>query len=88
MEDIMRETAFFDTVERIMSLLPQKNDYRIWSDGTEILCETEQQAEHIADFLDAMYGEPIAHTGYYDPEEDERSNEVADNTGFYYVDFD
>ena len=74
-----------DTMERICALLPQTNDYRIWSDGEEILCETEQSAEHIADLLDAMYGDQTVNTGYYDPDEDRRNNEVDKRTGFYYV---
>jgi hypothetical protein len=79
----------FDTVTSVLSsvcsLLPHTNDYRIWSDGEEILCETEQLAESIADLLDAMYGDQTVNTGYYDPEEDERNNEVTNSTGFYYV---
>ena len=59
---------------------------RIWSkDGDEILCENEQIAEHLADLFDAMYGEPTVNTGYYDPEEDERSGETDDRTGYWYV---
>lgn len=60
----------------------------IWTDGTEILCAYEDMAEKIADILDAISGEPEAHTGYYDPFEDARDGCVDDHTGFYYVDFD
>ena len=60
----------------------------IWTDGIEILCAYEDIAEKIADILDAITGEPEAHTGYYDPYEDARSGEVDNHTGFYYVDFD
>ena len=73
-----------DTMERICALLPRCEHF-IWSDGAEILCETEQTAETIADLLDAMYGEQTVNTGYYDPAEDERNNEVDFRTGFYYV---
>ena len=72
-------------LESICKLLPHSPDYRIWSDGTEILCETEQLAESIADLFDALYAYPTVNTGYYDPEEDERNDEVTDSTGFYYV---
>lgn len=70
---------------QICKLLPHTSDYRIWSDGDEILCETEQLAEDIADFFDALYREPTVNTGYYDPEEDAREGKSFDTTGFYYV---
>ena len=60
----------------------------IWTDGSEILCPTEAQADVIADFIDAMVGDSFCHTGYYDPKEDERSGEVDDHTGYWYVDWD
>lgn len=69
----------------LVSRLPNKPEYRIWFDGDDILCETEELAEHIADFLDAIYGEQTVNTGYYDPEEDAKNNEVTDSTGWYYV---
>lgn len=72
-------------LDSICKLLPHTNDYRIWSDGTEILCETEQLAENIADLFDALYAAQTVNTGYYDPAEDERNNEVDSRTGFYYV---
>lgn len=72
-------------LESMMKCLPKTNDYPIWSSGDEIFCEDEMTAEHIADLIDMMYGESVVNTGYYDPEEDERNNEVRDTTGFYYV---
>lgn len=73
---------------QICKLLPHTPDYRIWSDGDEILCETEQLAEDIADFFDTLYREPTVNTGYYDPEEDAREGKSFDTTGFYYVTVD
>lgn len=91
MEKQMKD-AFYQHNERtkkvfgeIVDLLPHKPDYRIWSDGDEILCENENLAEHIADFIDAVYGDQTVNTGFYDPEEDQRNNEVTDSTGWYYV---
>lgn len=55
--------------------------------GDEILTETEEQADRIADLLEAL-GFDYANTGYYDPEEDERNNEVDDRTGKWYVSVD
>lgn len=82
----------FDAVENLLSYLPSKpsgamwHDY--WYDGENILCRTEEQSETIAYFLDEVIGDSVTHTGYYDPKEDERSGEVDDHTGYYYVDFD
>ena len=76
------------TLNAMMNLLPRTNDFPIWSDGQEILCEKEEVAEHIADLLDMMCADAIMHTGYYDPEEDRRSGECDEYTGFYYIDFD
>lgn len=55
-----------------------------WSDGTQILCKSEQYANSIADFLEAL-GFGYLNTGYYDPVEDEEYNEVDEYTGFWYV---
>lgn len=54
----------------------------------EILCRSEELAEMIANILDGISGENEAHTGYYDPEEDERNGEFDAYSGWYYVDHD
>lgn len=60
----------------------------VWTDGSEILCESEVLAKTIADMLDYITGECESHYHYYDPEEDERGGCVDDHTGWWYVDFD
>lgn len=72
------------TMANILTLLP-KDEAHIWTDGEEILCDNQQTAETLADFIDALYGEQTVNTGYYDPAEDERNNEVTRSTGYYYV---
>ena len=73
-------------MDLICELLPKTNDYRIWSNGEEILCETMELAEHIADLLDAIHGGQAAITGYYDGEYiDDFGNEETNENGFYYV---
>ena len=64
-----------------------QNRHGYWTDGEEILCKTEEAAEYLADFLEDI-GFDYVHTGYYDPEEDKRNNEVDDHTGWYYVTVD
>lgn len=55
--------------------------------GDEFLTETEEKADRIADFLEAL-GFDYAVTGYYDPEQDERDNCVDNCTGKWYVSVD
>lgn len=83
--------------KRILSMLPDQprsfdtsDDPGYWTNGAEILCPTETECEIVADFLEDLfkgYGDIKMHTGYYDPDEDRRSGEMDDNTGFYYIDF-
>lgn len=61
----------------------------VWTDGTEILCETEDMAKIIADMFEYITGETqTIHYHYYDPEEDKRNDCVDSRTGWWYVDFD
>ncbi len=56
----------------------------VFSDRDALLCETEDMANFVADVLDVQDG--VAHTtGYYDPEEDEKSGETDRLTGFWYI---
>ena len=61
----------------------------VWSDGCEILCETESAADAIADMIEQLYraqGEDVMiNTGYYDPEEDKRNREEDRYTGWWYI---
>lgn len=51
--------------------------------GDELICNDEEATEIIADFLDSLG--LVTCTGYYDPEEDTRNNEVDDRTGWWYI---
>lgn len=66
------------------------NNINVWynADADEILCRSEELAEMIANIIESISGEKMAHTGYYDPEEDERDDCVDGRTGWYYIDFD
>ena len=87
-----------EILNKIMEMLPHEprnydttNDSGFWTDGTEILCPSETEAEIVAEFLrDVLseYGDIDVHTGYYDPFEDAQSGEQDDHTGFWYIDFD
>lgn len=52
--------------------------------GDELLCNSEELADFIADEIE-MFFNVQCNTGYYDPEEDARNNEVDDRTGWWYV---
>lgn len=64
----------------------------VWSSGYEILCRTEEGADALADMFETLYAEQgeeiLINTGYYDPAEDERNNEVDSFTGWWYVNID
>ena len=90
------ESHVFENVwYRFVKHLPTEQDWAnnsvdVWyyADADEILCRSEEQAERIADILDDISGEHMAHTGYYDPEQDEKDDCVDGRTGWYVVDFD
>lgn len=67
-------------------LLPHEPS-KIWACGCgdEILCENGQTAEAIADLIDAIHGDQISNTGFYDPVEDVRCGTEDRRTGYYYV---
>ena len=85
-----------DIIREIADLLPCIHDDEIDDnfkqthflrdpDGTEILSADESEIEALANFFDQLYGEGTVNTGYYDPVEDKRNNEVDAYTGLYYV---
>lgn len=93
------ENHVFENVwNRFVEHLPTEEDWAkdahnsidVWyyADADEILCRTEELADMIADIIDDISGEKMAHTGYYDPEWDERDDCVDGRTGWYYVDWD
>lgn len=77
------------TFQDICKQLPKEpHDFNrrpvIWAVEDEILCDDEDVVENIADFLEYLGFEEV-NTGYYDPEEDKRNNEIDKFTGWYYV---
>ena len=72
--------------------LPKEEDWAwnsvdVWyyADADEILCRSEDMAEMIANILEAISGERVAETGYYDPEIDEQDGSTDGRTGWYFV---
>lgn len=86
------ERKFAEIIVAMTEALPSspeeslRNCSRIWAeDNDEILCRDGQTATAIANLIDAVYGEPVTYTGYYDPAEDERNGEVDNRTGYWYI---
>lgn len=82
---------FDDLWSAILAKLPTeppepRDRIRLWTNGDEILGMSELRIEGIADLFDALGF--VAHTGYYDPVEDNRNDQVDYNTGYYYVSLD
>lgn len=73
------------TYNDIITSLPKNNSRTIWTNGEDILCETENEAEVIANFLEQLGAVTDANTGYFDPEEDSRNDEEDEGTGWHYV---
>lgn len=77
-----------DVYAGILELLSSEDNHDpdFWSDGELIYASTEYRANIIADFIDAIYGDSVAATGYFDPDEDERNDLVTKATGWHYID--
>lgn len=87
-----------EVLNRIIDMLsPIPRDYDIdndpgfWTDGQEILCPSEMEAEIVAEFLrDVLseFGNIDVNTGYYDPIKAAINGEQDNRTGFWYINFD
>lgn len=77
-------------IEYLPCVPSDKTNY--WSDGSEILCRTEELADKTADMIEELYrqrGELVLmNTGYYDPVEDAKDGVNDKYTGWYYVQMD
>ena len=56
---------------------------KFWTDGEKILSKDGAAINRIADLLDDVAGYGVTSTGYYDPEEDERTGCTDKYTGYY-----
>ena len=89
-------TTIDGLIQEIMKLLPCIYDSEVTDefkethfltnpDKTEILSVNREEIETIANLFDQLYEDPQVTTGYYDPDEDKRNNEVDAYTGLYYL---
>ena len=85
--------AAWEYVNVIIKSLPNvftddTDNAMIATNGDELLFRKESDCERFADALDKyVFGFAECHTGYYDPQDDMRSDEVDENTGWYYIDW-
>lgn len=82
-----------DWFDKICERLRDYSEGDIWCNcGDEIMCRTESAANAIADMITQLYrthGEDVVVcTGYYDPEEDKRTNMEDRCTGWWYINLD
>lgn len=75
------EKPSFSNISEHLPLDPSK-DGSLWFDGMEILGD-EEHINALADAMECAGESPI--TGFYDPEEDKKSGETDDHTGFWYL---
>lgn len=83
--------AILEALPDISELLPgyvvgQNN--QMYTDGKYIFCQSEEQANIIADMLDVQLkslNRPETVTGYFNPKEDIRNGTVDKLTGFWYI---
>lgn len=81
----------FNLFNFLYTYLPRdpSDDVDVWADGEMIMCRTEDIADAIADAVEridkAQEIDTLIHTGYYDPDEDERDGCVDKYTGWWYV---
>lgn len=87
MDRITKVNMIHQMVAELLPKLGEESWMGFWATDDEILCETEREAETIANLFDTLYGEGTVTTGYYDPVEDERNGETDEFTGLYYVNF-
>ena len=69
-------------------LVNERDEKVLTCNGDEFVFKTEVGAESFADLVDQMFGERVARTGWYDPEEDAKDGVNDEFTGKYYVNID
>ena len=71
----------------LLEALPKESEnVHVFAYSGVILCDSEARANAIADMVDALYGDKVSVTGYYDPKEDKNGGTIDGATGWYYVD--
>lgn len=85
-ENMVDYMARYSLYRRILEALPDQQvaGKPFFTNGCDIICADEKSANVIADLFEATDC-ILPTTGYFDPEEDKRNDEVDALTGLYYV---
>jgi len=88
--DITIEELLSEIVDFLPNIYDVDDDFKLThfvtdSNYSEILSSNESDIEVLNKLFTQLYGKYTVNTGYYDPVEDERNNEVDVYTGMYYV---
>lgn len=76
--------SLWSLLTSLLSHSPSDKPHDYWSDGDIILCPSVEEANVLADILEAAGLDTV--TGYYDPAEDDASGSRDKYTGYAYVD--
>lgn len=80
----MTKSEAMGAILELLPATPEKGKF--WTpDREEILCDSEEKIETLADFFDCLIGNGDSITGYYDPKDDNKNGETDQRTGYYYL---
>lgn len=90
-EDFNRLYSVFETIGAMLNDSKKNGTTDMWFDGERILSPHENDINWLMTFFEELIDEAglddtsLVKTHYYDPEDDQRSGEVDDHTGMYYL---
>ena len=91
-EDSNRLYSVFETIGAMLNASKKNGTTDMWFDGERILSPNKSDINWLMTFFEELVDETkvdfLTVTGYYDPEEDKRNNEVDDHTGMYYLEIE
>lgn len=91
-EDSNRLYSVFETIGAMLNASKKNGTTDMWFDGERILSPNKSDINWLMTFFEELADETkvdfLTVTGYYDPEEDKRNNEVDDHTGMYYLEIE
>ena len=91
-EDSNRLYSVFETIGAMVNKAKNDGHTDMWFDGERILSPNKSDINWITTFFEELLDETkvdfLTVTGYYDPEEDKRNNEVDNHTGMYYLEIE
>lgn len=84
--------SVFETIGAMLNASKKNGTTDMWFDGERILSPNKSDINWLMTFFEELVDETkidfLTVTGYYDPEEDKRNNEVDDHTGMYYLEIE